>query len=246
MSTIVPLVLKDRRVIAPNTLHMAFEPVEAIGLPFTPGHFVSLHFEHQGEAVRRSYSIATKTPTPQDNRVLEIAISYVDGGKASEFFFNAELGATLGMSGPFGLLVLPETLAERTFLVATGTGVAPYRAMLPRLAEELRAHPEKQVTLLYGCRTRAERLYAEEFEQFAAEHENFRYISCISREEPAQPSERKGYVQHQLEQLSPNPDSDMYFLCGNPAMVDDVFAVLKEKGFGVKNVRREKYVFSAK
>lgn len=246
MSNIVPLVLKDAQPLAPNTLHIRFEPLEAQALPFTPGHFVSLHFEHQGVAVRRSYSIATRTDTPADNRVLEIAISYVEGGKASEFFFQAEPGTPVGMSGPFGLLLLPEVLPARLVLVATGTGVAPYRAMLPRLAKELSAHPDKHVVLLYGSRTRAEELYAEEFKAFAAEHPNFRYVACVSREAPAEAHERQGYVQHQLAELAPDPEQDVFFLCGNPAMVDDVFAVLKEKSFGVKNVRREKYVFAAK
>jgi ferredoxin-NADP reductase len=42
-------------------------------------------------------------------------------------------GEHFGISGPFGLLVLPETLPKRLVLVGTGTGMAPYRAMLPEL-----------------------------------------------------------------------------------------------------------------
>lgn len=246
MSNLIPLELKATRSLAPNTLHLVFERDEATPFAYTPGHFVSLHFEHRGEAVRRSYSIATSSDDPAGNPALEFAISFVPGGKASDFFFNAPLGTHIQMSGPFGLLLLPEELPKRMILVSTGTGVAPYRAMLPRLASELAAHPDKEVVLLFGCRRRGEELYGEEFRAFAAQHPNLRYYVALSREEPVEAHERKGYVQHTLAALSPRPETDMIYLCGNPPMVDEVFAGLKEQGFGVKNVRREKYVFAAK
>lgn len=246
MSNVVPLVVRAARSLAPSTLELRLEARDGSALPFTPGQFVSLHFEHQGEIARRSYSIATRTDTPEDNHIIDIAIAYVEGGKASEFFFKAEAGAELGMTGPFGLLVLPEEMPKRMVLVATGTGVAPYRSMLPRIRRELLAAPEKSVWLLFGCRRPAEALYADEFLALAAELPNFHYRVSVSREAPQQGHERKGHVQHQLAELAPNPNEDLFFLCGNPAMVDDVFSALKEQGFGVKNVRREKYVFSAK
>ncbi|MBI2379844.1 MAG: oxidoreductase [Gammaproteobacteria bacterium] len=246
MSQQRPLELVAKRELAPNTLSLQFRFIDGESFAYTPGHFVSLHFDYRGEPVRRSYSIATRNETPDAATELEFAISYVEGGKASDYFFAAEPGTRIGVSGPFGLLLLPDTLPERTFLIATGTGVAPYRAMLPRLAEELRAHPERQVVLLFGCRTRAERLYAEEFQAFAAQHPNFRYLACLSREEPQGERERHGHVQSALAEFAPVPERDMVYLCGNPPMVDEVFNALKEKGFGVKNVRREKYVFSAK
>jgi len=39
--------------------------------------------------------------------------------------------------------------------------------------------------------------------------------------------------------------TDRVLVCGNPKMVDDVYQILRSKGFGPKTVVREKYVFAA-
>jgi ferredoxin-NADP reductase len=51
-------------------------------------------------------------------------------------------------------------------------------------------------------------------------------------------------VQTQLANLAPDPAQDMFYLCGNPAMIDEVFQGLKELNFTGRQVKREKYVFA--
>jgi len=51
-------------------------------------------------------------------------------------------------------------------------------------------------------------------------------------------------VQDALPQFAPNPETDVAYLCGNPNMVDACFEALKALEFGVRQVRREKYVSS--
>ena len=130
-------------------------------------------------------------------------------------------------------------------LIGTGTGVTPYRAMLPMLAA---AHAERgiEVCLLFGARHGSELLYAEDFEAFAREHSWFRFMPCLSRSDrhSGWTDDRRGYVQDQLLELSPDPANDIAYLCGNPNMVDACFEALKALDFGVRQVRREKYVSS--
>ena len=45
-------------------------------------------------------------------------------------------------------------------------------------------------------------------------------------------------------ELNLNPERDIVYLCGNPDMVDQAMAWLKELGFPVARVRREKYLFA--
>ena len=95
-------------------------------------------------------------------------MSYVEGGAATKLLGELAHGGTVDASGPYGRFCLQDADAHpRYLLLATGTGVTPYRAMLPQLAELL-AGGDREVVLLYGARNEAELLYDEEFAAFAA------------------------------------------------------------------------------
>jgi NAD(P)H-flavin reductase len=51
-------------------------------------------------------------------------------------------------------------------------------------------------------------------------------------------------VQQVLAELQPHAEHDIAYLCGNPEMVDQTFAALKEAGLPIAHIRREKYVSS--
>ena len=149
-------------------------------------------------------------------------------------------------SGPFGrFCLMPGDRNARYLLIATGTGVTPYRSMLPQL-QSLMAERGVEVVLLQGARTPAELLYGDEFRAFADAHPEFRYVPCLSRELPPDPHPdvRHGYVQQHLGAFAPDAARDIAYLCGNPDMVDACFEALKGFGLPVPQIRREKYVSS--
>jgi len=235
-------------MLAPTVGHYQFIRDDGQPLDFQPGQFIQVHFEYaDGTATKRSYSLATihdHVLGPGD--AVEIAVSFVPGGAATALFEGLEIGQHVIASGPFGRFCLqPGDRNGRYLLIATGTGVTPYRSMLPLLA---RAMEERgvEVVLLQGARTPAELLYADDFRAFADAHPGFRYMPCLSRELPADPHPdvRSGYVQQQLAGLAPDPARDIAYLCGNPDMVDACFEALKAAGLPVPQVRREKYVSS--
>ena len=133
----------------------------------------------------------------------------------------------------------------RYLFVATGTGVTPFRAMLPKI-RELTATRGCTFALVYGARSETELLYGDEFEAFAREVPGFSFHPCFSRVPRAvpRPHDRNGRVQVALGELAPNAATDIAYLCGNPDMVDESFAMLKAAGLGVPQIRREKYVSS--
>src|SRR5690606_3262637 len=95
------------------------------------------------------------------------------------------MGESTDASGPFGrFCLMPADANKRYLLIATGTGVTPYRAMLPQL-ERLIAERGIEVVLLFGARTPEELLYGDEFRAFADAHPGFRFVPCFSRELPA-------------------------------------------------------------
>jgi ferredoxin-NADP reductase len=246
------LKLVGRRMLAPTVAHLAFVRDDGQPLDFIPGQFVQVHFHYaDGTATRRSYSLATiHDHAIGPGEAVEIAVSYVPGGAATALFEGLDVGGCIEASGPYGRFCLMPTDANRRYLlIGTGTGVTPYRAMLP-LLEQAMAERGVEVVLLFGARTPEELLYGDEFRTFAETHPNFRFMPCFSREMPAAGSAqdhadvRHGYVQNFLDEFAPSADTDIAYLCGNPNMVDACFEVLKERGLPIPQIRREKYVSS--
>jgi ferredoxin-NADP reductase len=248
-----PLKLVDRRMLAPTVAHLAFVRDDGQPLDFIPGQFVQVHFHYaDGTPTRRSYSLATiHDHAIGPGEAVEIAVSYVPGGAATALFEGLEPGDRIEASGPYGrFCLMPGDDNRRYLLIGTGTGVTPYRSMLPQL-ERLIAERGIRVVLLFGARTPAELLYGDEFRAFAARHAaHFRFVPCFSRELPAAGAAqdhadvRHGYVQQFLPEFAPDPAADIAYLCGNPNMVDACFEALKGAGLEVKQIRREKYVSS--
>ncbi len=239
--------LAESRMLAPAVRHMAFERADGAPFAFVPGQFLQVHFHYaDGKPTKRSYSVATIGAGDGGTVArIEIAVSYVDGGAATNLLANLREGETVDASGPYGRFCLMDADANRRYLlVATGTGVTPYRAMLPQL-EKLAARGA-EVALVYGARNETELLYGEEFEDFARKHPHFQFYACFSRATRAQPRahDRDGRVHVALQELKPDAAHDIAYLCGNPDMVDQAFALLKEAGLPVPHIRREKYVSS--
>ena len=240
-------------MLAPSVGHYVFVRDDGAPLDFIPGQFIQVHFQYaDGTATKRSYSLATiHDHAMGPGEAVEIAVSYVPGGAATALFEGLDAGDTVDASGPFGRFCLvPADTNRRYLLIGTGTGVTPYRAMLPQLERAI-AERGLQVVLLFGARTPDELLYGDEFRAFADRHpDHFRFVPCFSRELPAEGSPhahadvRHGYVQQFLPDFAPDPAGDIAYLCGNPNMVDSCFEALKESGLEVKQIRREKYVSS--
>lgn len=237
------LLVHSTKMLTTSVIHIAFKTESGTALEFIPGQFVTFIFEdpNNGKPLRRSYSIST---IPGTSSELEIAVSPVAGGFATEIFFNLSEGQRLTCSGPFGRLILKEDEhAAHYLLVATGTGVSPYRAMLPAIAKRISEDPKVKFTVLLGVQYRKDLLYSEDFIEFAAKHERFEFRAYLSREENLNHDyEYSGYVQNAFESLSLNPETDLVYLCGNPNMIDQSFELLLELGFETSQVRREKYI----
>lgn len=239
-------------MIAPSVAHLELVRDDGQALDFNPGQFIQVHFAYaDGTPTRRSYSLANvRAAAGAPGDTVEIAVSYVPGGAATALFEGLEVGGTIDASGPFGrFCLMPNDANRRYLLIGTGTGVTPYRAMLPLLEQQMEQRGI-EVVLLFGARSPDELLYGDEFRAFADAHPRFRFVPCFSRELPepgsvhAHQDVRHGYVQQFLDEFAPSGDTDLAYLCGNPDMVDACFAALKEHGLAVPQIRREKYVSS--
>lgn len=236
-----PVTLAKSYMITPKVKHFVFKCDLSPAFHFQAGQFITIHFERDGKALKRSYSIANE---PKQDNTIEFAADFVEGGPGTELLFNLKEGEQIQINGPFGRLTLKDEVPERYIFVATSTGVTPFRAMLGELKQRVQNNPNLQIVLLQGVRKKEDLLYADDFYHFAQNHPQVRFMPCFSREtrESIQAEERCGYVQHAFSELNLNPAHDVVYLCGNAAMIDESFNDLKSKSFATQQVIREKYI----
>jgi len=218
--------LIESREIAPDVRHFLFETSEPF--TFVPGQFLSIQQAFDDKKITRAYSIASE---PLNTNRFELCLDLVKEGRISPRLFAMQPGDAIEIKPPMGMFVL-KTPPRDSLLIATGTGIAPFRSMLRAHAHD----PARQFTLLFGARHEHDLLYRAEFEQM----ERLRFLPTLSR--PGESwSGRRGYVQEHLnEAIGERRDMDV-FLCGMKEMVDQVRNMLKEKGFDRKQVLFEKY-----
>jgi ferredoxin-NADP reductase len=117
--------------------------------------------------------------------------------------------------------------------VAGGTGIAPIRAMLLRAA----ARPDLALALAYSARTSREFAFLAELN--AMRRNGLRLLLTATRDAPASWQHDRGRLtQTRLSTLIASP-ATLCFVCGPPALVEDVPQVLMKLGIAEGRIRTE-------
>ena len=168
---------------------------------------------------RRSYSLANAPHTQDAAPGIELHIRHMPGGKFTDHVFGAmQVKEILRIEGPFGGFFLREDSAKPIVLLASGTGMAPVKAIVDHL--EFTAST-RGVVLYWGCRSRADLYLHEWAEAAAARLPNLRYVPVLS--EPRADDHwdgRTGLVHQAVMADLPNLSSHQVYACGVPIMVD--------------------------
>lgn len=201
---------------------------------FRPGQFISLYLGSNGSRIARPYSIAA---WHGENR-FELCIGLPSpDAEADGWFRSAREGQPVEFAGPFGSLQLADSLPAVSVFIATGTGIAPLRAMLHEL---YRIHRPPEVWLIFGARRESDILYREEFERFARDNPSFHFIPTLSRPGDEWSGDR-GRVQAQVRKYLANKHGLHAYLCGSPAMVGEVRDLFVEMGYPPEAISYERF-----
>jgi NAD(P)H-flavin reductase len=195
---------------------------------FTPGQFAMVEVAPN---IKRAYSIAS---LPEDSGSLTFCVGTAPGGVGSKFFESLEIGDTLNLELPYGVFTVKS--AEKPLLfVATGSGIAPFKAMVPDL---LANRFDRPVDLLFGVRSEADLFYAEFFANLAAQYSNFRFLATLSQPTDAWTGSA-GRVTAILEECGGDYINSQVYICGSKEMIMDVRKVLMAKGLPALSMKFE-------
>ena len=200
---------------------------------FIPGQYIDVIGP---SGIRRSYSLANDSFS---DKVLELHIRAVKGGAMSDYWFNqAKPNDLLRLSGPLGTFFLRETAGIDLIFLATGTGIAPVKAMLESMAHLQPEQRPKTVTVLWGGR-QSQDLYFN-VADIPGDHT---YIPVQSRPEEGWTG-AKGYVQDVLLDSHPDLSNASVYVCGSAAMIDSAKTQFVQAGLPAKRFYSDAFVSS--
>jgi len=215
-------------------------------LRFSNGHFTMIGLRVDGKPLLRAYSIAS----PNYAEHLEFLSIKVPDGPLTSRLQHIQPGDTVIVGKkPTGTLLIDYLLpARRLYLLATGTGLAPFLSVIrdPDTYEKF-----EQVVLVHGVREVRELAYREFLEhqlkqdEFLGEmvQQQFLYYPTVTLE----PFVHQGRIPHLIEngQLAKdlglpelNPAEDRVMICGSPEMLRDLKALCEKRGFAEGSTTR--------
>lgn len=172
--------------------------------------------------MRRSYSIAN---APKADKKLELHIRAVGGGIMSDYWFNhCKINDLVRLKGPMGSFVLRNTAGLDLVFLATGTGIAPVKAMLESMVALDVSERPRSVTVLWGVRN-AKDFYLE-VDALPGGHHFLQVLSrpCADWVGP------RGYVQQNLIETLPDLSQAVVYACGSNAMIHSAKDTLLQAG----------------
>jgi ferredoxin--NADP+ reductase len=222
-----------------NDSLFSFTTTRDRGLRFKNGHFLMIGLEIEGRPLLRAYSVASANY--EDH--LEFYSIKVPGGPLTSRLQHLRPGDSILVSKkPTGTLVINNVLpGKRLYLLATGTGLAPFMSIIrdPETYERF-----EHVVIAHGVRYASELGYSDYIRNQLPQHEcigeqvqkQLHYYPTVTRE----PFANQGRITDLLDNGKlckdiglPELDAehDRVMICGSPNMLEDLVTMLNARGF---------------
>ena len=200
------------------------------------------HTSKVDETTIRAYSMANY---PEEKGIMKFNIRIASPppgtdfppGHMSSYIFSLKPGDKVTIFGPYGEFFAKETEAEMVF-IGGGAGMAPMRA---HIFDQLkRIGTDRKISFWYGGRNQRELFYVDEYDQLAAENDNFDWHIALSDQNLEDWDGLTGFIHNVLydEYLKehPAPEDCEYYMCGPPMMNAAVIGMLEDLGVERENI----------
>ncbi|HEV7810487.1 MAG TPA: FAD-binding oxidoreductase [Candidatus Limnocylindrales bacterium] len=213
--------------------------------PFEPGQYMTIGVMAGGRIVQRPYSVASP-PATAGTEGYEFYVRRVHGGTFTPLLFDLPVGHRMRMIGPKGkFTLLPDD--DRTHIfISSGTGNAPFVAMMKQLLIDGRPRPAVFLNGVSYAHELGYRPQLEEWERTGTYP--VRFIPTVSRPDDAANAEwtgRTGRVEAilgpVLAELGLSAANSIAYICGNPDMILSAEETLLERGYPEEQVHKELY-----
>ncbi|PYC22956.1 FAD-binding oxidoreductase [Pseudomonas mosselii] len=202
-------------------------------LTYLPGQYLDVIGEG---GLRRSYSIAN---AQREDGKLELQIREVAQGLMSQYWFgSAKHNDLLRLEGPLGTFCLRDKEASTIVFLATGTGIAPVKAMLEQLLDNPELAASKKIYIYWGGRTPGDIYWTPQLEGLNAE-----FIPVLSRANGDWHG-RTGYVQKALLDDGIELTDAVIYACGSEDMIHSAREALTAAGLPAKHFYSDAFVSS--
>ena len=219
--------------LAPDVIKVVLRLPPNVALDFIPGQYVDVIGPG---GIRRSYSLAN---APTADNTLELHIRAVENGTMSQYWFSqSAVNDLLRLHGPQGTFFLRNIANCDLIFLATGTGIAPVKAMLEALPGFPADQQPQSITVVWGARYEHD-LYFD----VASFPGSQKFIPVLSRAEATWQGER-GYVQDALLRQMPDLRNGVVYACGSDAMIHSAKSTLTAAGLPSQRFYSDAFVCS--
>jgi CDP-4-dehydro-6-deoxyglucose reductase len=186
--------------------------------------------------IKRSYSVANAY---RESGVLTFLIKKYENGQMSKYWFEeAKENDLLRIEGPIGSFFLRESEVENIIFLATGTGVAPVKAILESITDSPNKFSDKKIWIIFGARNESDIFWQP---NELNEVSNLKYIPVLSRASEDWKGE-SGYVQDILIKQNILLENAQVYACGSNTMIESAKKLLIEKGLNKTNFFSDAFV----
>ncbi|QFY41657.1 2Fe-2S iron-sulfur cluster binding domain-containing protein [Candidatus Methylospira mobilis] len=208
-----PFILKAVKPLADDVVQLSLSTKNGEPFSYREGQFLSLRLS---SGVQRSYSMASAC---SDDGQVQLHVRLLDGGQFSEWLRGqSRVGESLQVLGPYGDCVWqqPESASATVLMLATGTGIAPLKALIEKALSDGVRNP---LILYWGGNTEKDLYLKDYFFELAGSHSNFAFVPVLTGAQPDWQG-RHGFVQDAAAGDFPDLGSATVYACGSPAMVE--------------------------
>lgn len=225
--------LKEKIQFTNDVIELTFETPEPFA--FRAGQFTTFKVADKMPPCFRAYSISS---SPSENgNTFSTCLKLIENGRGSNWLNTLKVGDGIEFLGPNGNFLYKGN-KDNALFIATGTGITPFKAMIQ---DELKRGNKKNLQLLFGLRHISHIFYKDFFENLAKGHPNFSYNITLTKPENPDWQGKIGRVTEFLKTSDIDVQNTEVYICGLKVMIEEVVAILKEKGMAQEDIHFEKY-----